>query len=54
MQHSEIGVHTFLVVGAILFFLGASWPWIAEPWPWRGRLVALGLFCWALSTIISF
>jgi hypothetical protein len=55
MEHSSIGVHTFLLVAAILLFLaaGASW-WAPEPWPWRVRLIGLGLFCWSLSTIIPF
>jgi hypothetical protein len=55
MQHSSIGLHTFILVAAILLFFaaGISW-WAAEPWPWRLRLISLGLFCWALSTVISF
>lgn len=48
----ETPIHTFLIVAAILLFLAAGISWL-EPWPWRGRLVALGLFCWALSTQVK-
>jgi hypothetical protein len=45
-------VHLLLFVLAIvLFFLGIL------PWPpfeaWRVRIVSAGLFCWALSTLIT-
>ena len=45
-------IHTFLIVAAILCFLAASLAqsFTPAPWPWHGRLIALGLFFWALST----
>jgi hypothetical protein len=40
----------FLIVAAILLFgfAGTSW-WVAEPWPWREKIIAMGLFCFAFS-----
>lgn len=50
-------IHTLLICAAILLFLfaGLAGPWGPAPaeWPWRGRLIAWGLFCWALSEIVS-
>lgn len=49
--------HLILIVLACVLFLlaGLGGPWTAGPpeWPWRGRLVAWGLFCWSLSTIVT-
>jgi hypothetical protein len=44
-------IHTFLFVAAVLCFLAAAvGSWVTpEPWPYHGRLVALGLFFWAMS-----
>jgi hypothetical protein len=53
-QAEPIGLHTFLLVAAILLFLAAGISWMADPWPWRLKLIALGLFCWSASTIIHF
>ena len=39
-------------LGVVLFFL-AAFPWSQPLEPWRLRLVSAGLFCWALSTIIT-
>jgi hypothetical protein len=49
-------IHTLLICAAILLFLGAgiAGPWNApSDWPFRGRLIAWGLFCWSLSEIVS-
>lgn len=56
MQHSPyFGLSIFLFVLAVVLFLLAGIPWSdAPPWGvWRLRLVALGLFCWALSTYFA-
>jgi hypothetical protein len=44
-------IHTFLFVAAILCFFAAGFGsfFVGEPWPWHSRLIAIGLFCWALS-----
>ena len=52
-------VHLILIVLACVLFLlaglgdffGRAEP--ATPWPWSGRLIAWGLFCWSLSTIVT-
>jgi hypothetical protein len=49
-------VHLILIVLAcVLFFLaGLGGPWQgADAWPYRGRLVAWGLFCWCVSTLVT-
>jgi hypothetical protein len=52
--HHNATLSTILVVIAgVLFFLaglGGGWVAPAPEWPWRGRLVAWGLFCWVAST----
>lgn len=47
--------HLILIVLACVLFLlaGLGEFFAAAPWPWSGRLVAWGLFCWALSTIVT-
>jgi len=56
MPRNEFGVKMFVfVLALVLFFLAAfPYPIGASPTfdPWRGRLVAAGLFCWALSTAL--
>lgn len=45
-----------VVLACVLFFLASiGGPWSPGPpdWPWRGRLIAFGLFAWALSTIVT-
>jgi hypothetical protein len=37
----------FLIVAAILLFGFAGIAWTPDPWPWRVKLIAMGLFCWA-------
>ena len=45
--------HLLLICAAILLFLFAGFGgWGANDWPWHRRLIAWGLFCWALSTIV--
>lgn len=42
-----------LAVLAVLFWAFASVPYrVAEPWPWRERMIAAGLLCWGLSTFV--
>ena len=55
MGEQTITWRLLLLAAAVLLFLFASiggW-WVAAPgdWPWRLRIIALGLFCWALSTL---
>ena len=49
--------HLLLICAAILLFFaaGLAGPWGTAPneWPYRGRLIAWGLFCWALSEIVT-
>lgn len=44
-----------LAILALVFWAFAAFPyaWGAEPWPWRERFIAAGLFCWGLSTFMS-
>lgn len=43
-----------LVIAAMLLELAAAVPWpMAEPWPWRERLIGAGLFCYFLSLIVG-
>lgn len=47
-----------IVVACVLFLLGGLGdifyrPAAPAPWPWSGRLIAWGLFCWCLSTIVT-
>jgi hypothetical protein len=52
-SHSGFSVGLFIfVLGCALFFLAALPYPVAEPWPWRGRLIAAGLFCWSVSTAL--
>jgi hypothetical protein len=40
-----------MMLAIVLFFLaGVGYAWTPAPWPWNGRLIAIGLFCWALSS----
>jgi hypothetical protein len=51
-QHATWRV-ALLILAVLLFGLaGLGGPWAAPDWPWRGRLMAWGLFCWALSTLV--
>jgi hypothetical protein len=55
MREQSFGLHTFFFVLALVLFLIAGVTWfVPEPWPWRERVIALGLFFWALSTAIAF
>lgn len=46
-----------IILACLLFMLaGLGGPWAGSPpadWPWRGRLIAWGLFCWCLSGIVT-
>jgi hypothetical protein len=46
-------IHTFVFVLAIVLFFLAAVPWTPPLEPWRLRLISAGLFCWALSSIIT-
>jgi hypothetical protein len=39
-----------VVLAVVLFFIATVVPQ-PEPWYWRSRFIAAGLFCWCLSTI---
>lgn len=55
MTHSVgFSISGFLLILAIVLFFLASIGrvWAPDPWPWSGRLVAAGLFCWSLSTVV--
>lgn len=42
-----------MLLAAVLFFLASvGYIWRSDPWPWSGRLIAAGLFCWSLSEIL--
>ena len=42
-----------LLLAICCFFLGSvGYVWTPGPWPWNGRLISFGLFCWSLSTVI--
>jgi hypothetical protein len=47
--------HLIFVILAVLLFLLAGLGEFVAParWPWSNRLIAWGLFCWALSTIVK-
>jgi hypothetical protein len=50
----EAPIHLLLICAAILLFLFAGvGAWNSPEWPWRYRLMAWGLCCWALSTIVK-
>ena len=53
-RHGSFALADFLMLLAIvLFFLGSvGYVWAPGPWPWNGRLIAAGLFCWSLSTVL--
>jgi hypothetical protein len=48
----KVSIHLILTAFAIVFFALAAFSWV-DPWPWRTRLIAAGLFCWCLSTIVT-
>ena len=50
MGHNEAGIHVILIVMAFCLFTIAAVAWTPASEPWRGRIVAAGLACWALST----
>jgi hypothetical protein len=44
----------FMLLAVVLFFLASvGYAWSPTPWPWNGRLIAAGLFCWSLSTLLT-
>lgn len=47
----------FLVLACVLFLLaGLGGPWTGAPpaeWPYRGRLLAWGLFFWCASSFVG-
>lgn len=47
-----------LIIACVLFLLaGLGGPWTGTPqpseWPWRGRMIAWGLFFWCASLFVS-
>ena len=44
-------IHLVVLVLGVLLFLAAGFP--TEPWPWRPKLIAFGLACCWLSTLIT-
>ena len=53
-QHATWRV-ALLILAILLFGLAGIGGGFGAPvpdWPWRGRLMAWGLFCWALSTLV--
>ena len=42
----------FLIMLAVVLFFVAAIPYPTPEPPWKFRLIAAGLFCWCLSTII--
>jgi hypothetical protein len=55
MQRNQSSLHEFIfILALVLLFIAAfPYPFVPSPgWdPWRGRLIAAGLFLWALSTV---
>jgi hypothetical protein len=53
-RHGSFGLADFvMLLAVVLFFLAAAgYGWSrATPW-WTGTLIAAGLFCWSLSTVL--
>lgn len=54
MPRNQSPVREFLFVLALVLFFLAAFPYPVGPSPifdpWRWRILAAGLFCWALST----
>ena len=48
-EHVSASVRIFLLVLALVLFLGAAIGWPAPIEPYRVKIVAGGLFCWCLS-----
>ena len=42
----------FVILALVLFAI-AGFAWLAPVEPYRGKLVALGLFFWVLSTLVK-
>jgi hypothetical protein len=43
----------FMLLAVVLFFFASvGYAWSPTPWPWNGRLIAAGLFCWSLSAVL--
>ena len=43
----------FILLAVVVFFIASfGYVWRSDPWPWSGRLIAFGLFCWSLSTML--
>ena len=53
-RNGHFSIADFLMLLAIVLFFLASvgYAWTPTPWPWNGRLIAAGLFCWSLSTVL--
>ena len=49
----SLGMILFVLAGFFFFFAAIPKSWGAEPWPWRERAIAAGLFCWLVSTAIE-
>jgi hypothetical protein len=51
-EHNNAPFHLILIVLALVFWAFAAVPytWGPEPWPWRERFIAAGLFCWGLAS----
>jgi hypothetical protein len=54
MRTGHFSISDFLMLLAIVLFFLASvgYAWTPTPWPWNGRLIAAGLLCWSLSTVL--
>jgi len=53
IEVSRTPVRFFLVMLAVVLFFLAAVPYPPDPNnPWKFRLMAAGLFCWCLSTVI--
>ena len=49
-EHISAPVRLFLMVLAVVLFFIAAFGWPAPVEPYRLKIVAGGLFCWALAT----
>ena len=48
-EHVSAPIRVFLLVLAVVLFFIAAVAWPAPVEPYRTKLIAAGLFCWALS-----
>ena len=53
LQHNSVTIHVACCIIACILFAFAGFYWPEPLTPHRGKLVALGLFFWCLSTFFN-